>query len=175
VSTEAILVGKARSAPRRATHIVEHPFPQRVWLEIIKKSLGFCALALPYAVCVRLSSTLRSTRSLRLKTLYATYRLVDLHEQNVGIFRIQLALSNQSGYLNIMDGGEGEEGVLDLALRELGARALKLADQARSILLVREGVEVVGVVLVGQKSTRLGYLCLAVTDDLSFGGRSDLQ
>ena len=86
-------------------------------LENIRKGRGFYALALLFVAYERVSSTLRSRWSLRLKHLYATYRLVDLREQHVRICLIQLALSNQGTHL-IADAGEDGEGILGLALRE---------------------------------------------------------
>jgi hypothetical protein len=109
------------------------------------------------------------------KALHASYRVVDLREQNVfGICLIQLAPSGQRAHLNAdaCVTSENVVCVVILASLQLFTRALELADQARSIVLVRE-VDVVRVITTQfQKCLHLGDLCLALIDILdSLGGR----
>ncbi len=78
---------------------------------------------------------LSSSRALSLKTLNASYCLVGSCEEYVTFFLTQLALSDQRAHL-VAEANEVLEGVLGLALRQLGARAVQLADQARLIVIV---------------------------------------
>src|SRR5215212_7460950 len=120
------------------------------------------------------SYALGGARGLSLKPLDAGYRLVDLLEQNFGVSRIKLALRDQRTHL-LADANEVGKGVLALALRKLLARAVELGDEARPILLAREGVDVVGVGRVGQEGPRLGNLCLAIVGGLRPGWRRGHQ
>jgi hypothetical protein len=99
VSTEARLVGKARSAlPPGISHCIA-TFPTKRPVEEHKEGIGALKAPVPCLLECEVSSKLRSSWCLRLKPLNASDRIVDLREQNVGICLSQLALSNQSGHL----------------------------------------------------------------------------
>ena len=85
------------------------------------------------------SLSLRSSRSLRLKISDAGHCLVGSRDQGIRLCPSQLALRSQRAYL-ISEAGEVDQRMLGLALRELRARTVKFAEQARSVLLVLEGL-----------------------------------